>query len=88
LPRGKREAEKSKIVVNKGEVENIDVSFANGKMAKVANNGERAENGYTFSDKLVVGDLDCITHAVYDLHHEAPVKCDDMLLAVLIVVGA
>ena len=44
--------------------------------------------GTLFSDKLVVGDLDCITHAVYDLHHEAPVKCDDMLLAVLIVVGA
>ena len=44
--------------------------------------------GTLFSDKLVVGDLDCITHAVYDLHHEALVKCDDMLLAVLIVVGA
>ena len=32
----KREVEKTKIVVNKGEVENIDVSFASGKMAKVA----------------------------------------------------
>ena len=88
LPRGKREVENTKIVVNKGEVENIDVSFANGKMAKVANNGERAENGYTFSDKLVVGGLDCIMRAVYDLYHEAPAKCDTMLLAVCNVVGA
>ncbi|MBP7857244.1 MAG: hypothetical protein KAZ98_05160 [Prevotella sp.] len=38
MPRGKRKVENTKIVVNKGEVENIDVSFANGKMAKVANN--------------------------------------------------
>ena len=46
LPRGKRKVENTKIVVNKGEVENIDISFANGKMAKVAKNSERAEHGW------------------------------------------
>lgn len=90
LPSGKREVENTKIVVNKEEEEKIDISFANGKMANVANvanQGEHAGSGYTFSDKLAADDLDCITRAVYDLHHEDAAKCDAMLLAVLNVVG-
>lgn len=36
LPSGKSDAENSEIVVNKGNVEYLDFSFASGKMAKVA----------------------------------------------------
>lgn len=36
LPSGKSDVENSEIVVNKGNVEYLDFSFASGKMAKVA----------------------------------------------------
>jgi hypothetical protein len=87
VPHGTDEAQFSKKSVNKGISENIENQNASGTVAQLAHFGEHAGCGYTFSDKLAADDLDCITRAVFDLHHEDAAKCDAMLLAVLNVVG-
>ena len=56
-------------------------------MAQVAQTHAKTPTGLTFSDKLKRDDLDDITRAIYDLHHDEPEKCDAMILGALNVVS-
>ncbi|WP_196801074.1 DUF3987 domain-containing protein [Prevotella sp. AGR2160] len=54
-----------------------------GTMAQLAQTADKAHNGFTFSDKLKVEDLDHILRTIYDLHHDNVAKCDAMILGAL-----
>ncbi len=56
-------------------------------MAQVAQTHAKTPTGFTFSDKLERDDLDDITGAIYDLHHDEPEKCDAMILGALNVIS-
>ena len=58
-----------------------------GTMAQVAQTHAKTPTGLTFSDKLEREDLDDITRAIYDLHHDEPEKCDAMILGALNVIS-
>ena len=58
-----------------------------GTMAQVAQTHAKTPTGLTFSDKLKRDDLDDITGAIYDLHHDEPEKCDAMILGALNVIS-
>ena len=48
------------------------------KLVKLS--GDKATNGYTFSDKLEVDNLDHILRTILDQHHGDAAKCDAMTL--------
>ena len=51
------------------------------KLVKLS--GDKATNGYTFSDKLEVDNLDHILRTIFDQHHNDAAKCDAMILGAL-----
>ena len=51
------------------------------KLVKLS--GDKATNGYTFSDKLEVDNLDHILRTILDQHHGDAAKCDAMILTTL-----
>ncbi|MDD5862382.1 MAG: DUF3987 domain-containing protein [Prevotella sp.] len=60
-----------------------DDELALGAMALVALTDDGRSNGFYFSDKLKVENLDHILRTVYDLHHANVPKCDAMILGAL-----
>ena len=52
-------------------------------MAQVAQTNGKTSNGYTFSDKLEVDNLDHILRTIFDQHHNDAAKCDAMILTTL-----
>lgn len=65
----------------------LEEQVPRGTMAQVAQTHAKTPTGLTFSDKLKREDLDDITGAIYDLHHDEPEKCDAMILGALNVVS-
>lgn len=65
----------------------LEEQVPRGTMAQVAQTHAKTPTGYTFSDKLERDDLDDITGAIYDLHHDEPEKCDAMILGALNVIS-
>lgn len=65
----------------------LEEQVPRGTMAQVAQTHAKMPTGYTFSDKLERENLDDITGAIYDLHHDEPEKCDAMILGALNVVS-
>ncbi|WP_278989334.1 DUF3987 domain-containing protein [Segatella bryantii] len=65
----------------------LEEQVPRGTMAQVAQTHAKTPTGLTFSDKLKRDDLDDITGAIYDLHHDEPEKCDAMILGALNVVS-
>ena len=65
----------------------LEEQVPRGTMAQVAQTHAKTPTGFTFSDKLERDDLDDITGAIYDLHHDEPEKCDAMILGALNVVS-
>ena len=65
----------------------LEEQVPRGTMAQVAQTHAKTPIGFTFSDKLKRDDLDDITGAIYDLHHDEPEKCDAMILGALNVVS-
>ncbi|MDR4929732.1 DUF3987 domain-containing protein [Segatella bryantii] len=65
----------------------LEEQVPRGTMAQVAQTHAKTPTGLTFSDKLKRDDLDDITRAIYDLHHDEPEKCDAMILGALNVVS-
>ena len=55
------------------------------KLVKLS--GDKATNGYTFSDKLEVDNLDHILRTILDQHHGDAAKCDAMILGALNVIS-
>ena len=67
-------------VVKSSILGSFDKELAHGAMARVARTNGKTSNGYTFSDKLEVDNLDHILHTILDLHHSDAAKCDAMTL--------
>ena len=65
----------------------LEEQVPRGTMAQVAQTHAKTPTGLTFSDKLERDDLDDITGAIYDLHHDEPEKCDAMILGALNVIS-
>ena len=65
----------------------LEEQVSRGTMAQVAQTHAKTPIGFTFSDKLKRDDLDDITGAIYDLHHDEPEKCDAMILGALNVIS-
>ncbi|UKK75756.1 DUF3987 domain-containing protein [Segatella bryantii] len=65
----------------------LEEQVPRGTMAQVAQTHAKTPIGFTFSDKLKRDNLDDITGAIYDLHHDEPEKCDAMILGALNVVS-
>ena len=65
----------------------LEEQVPRGTMAQVAQTHAKTPTGLTFSDKLKRDNLDDITGAIYDLHHDEPEKCDAMILGALNVVS-
>lgn len=65
----------------------LEEQVPRGTMAQVAQTHAKTPIGFTFSDKLKRDDLDDITGAIYDLHHDEPEKCDAMILGALNVIS-
>lgn len=65
----------------------FDHGVADGGLADVTDSCHSEPNAYTFSDKLNMEDLDCITREIYHLHHGDPAKCDAMILGELNVIS-
>ncbi len=65
----------------------LEEQVPRGTMAQVAQTHAKTPTGLTFSDKLERENLDDITGAIYDLHHDEPEKCDAMILGALNVIS-
>ncbi|WP_299341277.1 DUF3987 domain-containing protein [uncultured Prevotella sp.] len=57
------------------------------EVAEVAVTHHKGGNGYTFSDKLKIEDLDGILRTIVGHHKSEPAKCDAMILGALNVVS-
>ena len=57
------------------------------RLTLVALTNGKTSNGYTFSDKLEVDNLDHILRTIFDQHHNDAAKCDAMILGALNVIS-
>ena len=67
-------------VVKSSILGSFDKELAHGAMARVARTNGKTSNGYTFSDKLEVDNLDHILRTILAQHHADAAKCDAMTL--------
>lgn len=67
-------------VVKSGILGGFNSELALGTMAQVAQTNGKTSNGYTFSDKLEVDNLDHILRTILAQYHADAAKCDAMTL--------
>ena len=70
-----------------GVFSGFDSNWRLAQVAQVALTHHKGGNGYTFSDKLKIEDLDGILRTIVGHHKSEPAKCDAMILGALNVVS-